>query len=173
MTAADPHASLTRPPESAGAPTSASQTVAVNAQAPDPGQAMPARTRNKAVAGLLGLVLGVFGLHRLYLGQRFWWLLPVLSLPLIGHFMRQIVWFRDPAFFAFAVLASIAWVQTMMICVMPSERFNARFNPQAAPATRGGGLAVVIAVVTLMVTTIVLMSALAIGLEDFFLSRGS
>ena len=34
--------------------------------------------RVKAVAGLLALLAGAIGAHRLYLGSRFWWIYPVV-----------------------------------------------------------------------------------------------
>ncbi len=130
------------------------------------------RPRNKAIAAALGLVAGVLGLHRLYLRQRGWWLLPALALPLIGHALRQPVWYREPTFFVFALIVLVAWLQTIILCLMPAERFNARFNPEA-PSVRGGVLAVVIAIVTLMLGSILAMSVLAIALEGLFVSSGT
>lgn len=132
-----------------------------------------AHHRNKLVAGLLGLLVGVTGLHRLYLGQRGWWLFPVLALPAIGHALRQPEWFREWTFFLFALLAVIAWAQTIIVCVMTAETFNARFNGGSASPMRGGGLAVVVAVIALMLGTTTLMAVMALALEGVFAVRGS
>lgn len=129
--------------------------------------------RHKLVAALSGLLLGPLGIHRLYLRQALWWLLPLIALPLIGYAMRQPVWFREPAFFGFALIVVIAWLQTIIICLMPLEKFNRRFNAGSVRKSSGGALPVLVAIIALMLATTLLMSVLALALEGFFMSRGS
>ena len=59
--------------------------------------------RHKALADLLASLTGALGLHRLYLGQRFWWLplaVTLMALPLIIGVDN---WYQTPAFFALMV----------------------------------------------------------------------
>ncbi len=136
---------------------------------PDPGEPV----RHKLVAALAGLLFGPLGIHRLYLRQALWWLLPIIALPLIGYAMRQPVWFREPAFFGFALIVVIAWLQTIIICLMPIEKFNRRFNAGSIRKSSGGALPVLVAIIALMLATTLLMSVLALALEGFFMSRTS
>lgn len=140
----------------------------------DPADPVPrSAVRHKLVAALAGLFLGPLGVHRLYLRQPFWWLLPLLTLPLIGHALRQSVWFREWSFHAFGAIVVIAWLQTIIICLMPLDRFNLRFNGSSVRKSSGGALPVLVAVVSLMLSTTLLMSILALALEGIFMARGS
>ncbi len=125
------------------------------------------------MAVLAGLFLAPLGVHRLYLRQSVWWLMPLLALPLIGYALRQPVWFREAAFYGFGLITVIGWVQTLIICLMPLEKFNRLFNAGSVRKSEGGALPVLVAIVTLMLATILLMTILALALEGFFMARGS
>ncbi len=145
-------------------------TVGITSAAP-PESERPARS--KLIAGLLGLLFGILGLHRRYLGQACWWLLPACALPLLGHVMREEVWFRAWSFHLLAVLVVAGWLQTIIICLMPAEKFNTRFNPAAPETRQAGTVPVLIAIIALMLGTTLLMTVMALALEGLFMARAS
>lgn len=147
-------------------------TIASNAVEPS-SQPKPGPVRSKLVAALLGLVFGTLGLHRRYLGQAYWWLMPVACLPLLGHAMREEVWFRAWSFHVLAVLVAISWLQTIIISLTPTEKFNARFNAGRTDVPQAGTVPVLIAIVALMLGTTLLMAVMALALEGIFMARGS
>lgn len=126
--------------------------------------------RSKWVAGLLGLITGSLGLHQLYLGRRYWWIYPVLFLPLIGTALRVEEWYREPTFFLAALVTLVALFNTIRVGLTPAEKWDPQFNAGVKQKTRGGTMAVVIAVVALMAGATLAMSVLAIALEGYFLS---
>jgi uncharacterized membrane protein YidH (DUF202 family) len=129
---------------------------------------MVRRFRSKVIAGLLGLVAGVFGAHRAYLGQRFAWLYPVLALPLLGHALREPVWWRESSAFALGLLLVVAWLETILIALMPVERWDARFNAGQTRQSQPSVWSVVTAIIALMIGTIVLMTVMALAFETWF-----
>lgn len=154
--------------------TSATPGSTVESNAPEPSSdAKSGPVRSKLVAALLGLVFGILGLHRRYLGQAYWWLLPAAALPLLGHAMREEVWFRAWSFHLLAVLIVISWLQTIIISLTPADKFNARFNAGRAGVSQAGTVPVLIAIVALMLGTTMLMAVMALALEGIFMARGS
>ena len=53
--------------------------------------------RSKTLAGALALIAGSVGAHRLYLGARWWWIYPLLSMPAMAIALRAEPWYRHPA----------------------------------------------------------------------------
>ena len=129
------------------------------------------RFRSKAVAGLLAVVAGVTGAHRLYLGSRFWWVYPVLALPPLGWALQAEEWFRHPGFFAAAAVQVAALLESIVFCLAPDERWDARWNPGSARRSASGWPAVLVAIAALTLGAILTMSVLAIALEGYFASR--
>jgi len=127
--------------------------------------------RVKAVAGLLAVVAGVTGAHRLYLGSRFWWVYPVLALPPLGWALQAEEWFRHPGFFAAAAVQVAALLESIVFCLAPDERWDARWNPGSARRSASGWPAVLVAIAALTLGAILTMSVLAIALEGYFASR--
>ena len=97
----------------------------------------------------------------------------MLCLPLIGHALRQPEYYREWSFYAFGLLTVIAWLQTIIICLMPLDEFNQRFNAEAVSQSKGGALPVLIAIVALLLGTTLLMAVLALAMEALFMSSGS
>lgn len=154
--------------------TSATSGSAAETNAPGPSSdAQSGPIRSKLVAALLGLVFGILGLHRRYLGQAYWWFLPVAALPLLGHAMREEVWFRAWSFHLLAVLIVVSWLQTIIISLTPADKFNARFNAGRSGVSQAGTLPVLVAILALMLGTTLLMAVMALALEGIFLARGS
>ncbi|HZA95442.1 MAG TPA: hypothetical protein VE421_04835 [Burkholderiaceae bacterium] len=124
--------------------------------------------RHKAVAALLASLTGAVGLNRLYLGQPFWWLplgITLIALPLILGVQN---WYQTPAFFVLMVPVVAGFIQALVIALMPDERFDARFNPTHARRNRSGWDAVVVAVVSLFVGAVVLMTTIALLTQTYF-----
>ncbi|MEZ5649235.1 MAG: TM2 domain-containing protein [Burkholderiaceae bacterium] len=129
---------------------------------------MAQRFRSKVVAGFLGLFFGILGAHRAYLGKPLAWLYPVLALPLVGHALRAHEWWREPAAFAAGLLFVLAWLETILISLLPAERWDARYNTGLERHSQGSVWSVVIAALALVIGTIMLMSVMALGLETYF-----
>ncbi len=127
--------------------------------------------RVKWIAGLLALLGGVVGAHRLYLGLRVWWLYPLVALPALGWAARAEEWYREPGFFMAAVVALVGLVEAIVFCLTPDERWDARWNPGTSRSSSSGWAAVLIAIAALMLGAILMMSVLAIALEGYFAAR--
>lgn len=120
---------------------------------------------------MLGLLTGSIGLHRLYLGLPRWWLYGLIFVPLMTISLESEEWFREPAFFVASVVTLYALFETIRYGLTPAEQWDERFNDHLAQKTRGGALAVVIAVIALMAAAILAMSVLAIFLEGLFVAQ--
>jgi hypothetical protein len=128
--------------------------------------------RSKTVAGALALVAGWAGAHRLYLGSRFWWLYPLFALPAMGLALAVggEHWYRHPGFFLAALVQLIAMFEAIGICLSPDPKWDARHNAGAEESSASGWPAVLIAIASLFLGALLLMSVLAIALEAYFLS---
>ena len=124
--------------------------------------------RHKALAALMASLTGALGLHRLYLGQSLWWLplgVTLIALPLIIGVEN---WYQTPAFFVLMVPVVAGFIQALFIALMPDERFDARFNPTQVKRNRSGWDAVLVAVATLFVGAVVLMTTIALLTQTYF-----
>lgn len=136
-------------------------------------------TKNKTLATWLAFVGGPLGLHRFYLhglGDMLGWLLPVptaLGLYGIQRVQRlgqddQLSWVLIPLLgFTIAGCALVA----ILYGLSTPERWNARFNPSAAPDAQGGrtGWPTIFGIAaSLMVGATVLMASLAFSFQHYF-----
>ncbi len=80
--------------------------------------------RNKTVAGMLALVLGIFGVHRFYLGRRFQGILHMF----IFFFTFIITIEENPDFPLFFIPALVGFVDAVLLFAMPQEEFDERYN---------------------------------------------
>jgi hypothetical protein len=126
--------------------------------------------RSKAAAGALALFFGWAGAHRLYLGSRFWWLYPVFSLPAMGLALSigGEEWYRHPGFFVAALVTLVAMFESILICLTPDAKWDARRNTASASESASGWLVVLTAIAALMLGTTLMMSVMAIALEGYF-----
>lgn len=124
--------------------------------------------RHKAVAALLASVAGGLGLHRLYLGQPLWWVplgVTLIALPLligVGN------WYQTPAFFILMVPVIAGFIQALFLALMPDDRFDARFNVAQVRRNRSGWDAALVAVATLFIGAVVLMTTIALATQTYF-----
>nr|WP_295383651.1 NINE protein [Pseudoxanthomonas sp.] len=124
--------------------------------------------RSKTVAGALALFAGFTGAHRLYLGARWWWAYPLLSLPAMGMALRADPWFRHPGFFFATIVVLVAMLEAIVFCLAPDAKWDARRNPGSARRSASGWMAVLVAIAALMLGVTLMMSVLAIALETWF-----
>jgi len=124
--------------------------------------------RHKAFSALLASLTGALGLHRLYLGQRLWWVplaVTLIALPLVIGIDH---WYQTPAFFVLMVPVIAGFIHALVLALMPDERFDARFNAAQSRRNRSGWDAVLIAVATLLVGAVVLMTTIALLTQTYF-----
>lgn len=126
------------------------------------------RFRHKALAALLAAVTGALGLNRVYLGQGLWWLplgITVGALPLLIGVRN---WYQTPAFFVAMLPVVAGFLQALVLALMPDEKFDARFNRGSERRNRSGWDAVLVAIASLAVGTIVLMSTLSLLFQTYY-----
>ena len=81
--------------------------------------------KKKKVAGILALLLGTFGLHRFYLGQRFKGVLYLIAFG-IGIIATAESGGGAPMF----LLVTLAgFINAILFFVMPTEEFDKKYNP--------------------------------------------
>ena len=145
--------------------------------------------KNKTVAAWLAFLGGPLGLHRFYLhglGDMLGWLLPIpTALGLYGVQRVQQYGLDDPWSWVLIPLAGFTiagcdfshrfwWTLPLTAIVfglMPPGRWNARYNPRAAPdaaSGRTGWLTVGAVVVSLLIGTTVLMSSIVFSFQRYF-----
>ena len=96
--------------------------------------------KKKNVAGILALLLGIFGLHRFYLGQKALGLIH-LGAFFIGLAISILSPWDDPSLF-FAIPAIVGFIDAILFFVMPQLDFDKKYNAglvweqQTVPATQ-------------------------------------
>lgn len=129
----------------------------------------PARFRSRLVAGLLAFLVGFSGAHRRYLGARWWPVYPLIALPAIGFALRAEPWYRHPGFFVASLVVVAAMLEAILFSITPDERWDARYNAQAARRSQGGWPNVFVAIAALLIGATLLMAVMALAFETMFL----
>ncbi len=124
--------------------------------------------RHKALAALLAAATGALGLNRLYLGQGLWWLPLGITLGALPFVIGHSNWYQTPAFFVLMAPVIAGFIQALVIALMPDGQFDERFNAGQTRRNRSGWDAVLIAVASLMVGAIVLMTTIALLTQTYF-----
>ncbi|MBK6950371.1 MAG: NINE protein [Haliscomenobacter sp.] len=78
--------------------------------------------KNKIVAGFLALFFGIFGVHRFYLGRRFW---GVMHMLLFFFTLALTIDHEGPFIIAPAILG---FIDAILLFAMPVEDFDDRYN---------------------------------------------
>lgn len=135
--------------------------------------------KNKTLAAWLAFVGGPLGLHRFYLlgrGDLLGWLLPLPTVLGLYGIVRvqqnglddQWSWVLIPLLgFTMAGCA----LNAIVYGLMAPEKWNARFNPSAAPDAAPGQthwLTIGVIALALLVGTTVLMSSIAFSFQRYF-----
>ncbi len=144
----------------------------------EPATAPRGSYRSKTLAAWLALLLGAWGLHRIYLhgaGDKWAWLhVPISAAGLLGvQRMRDmgqddhLAWLLIPLL---GLMLSQAMLCAIVYALTPDEKWHARHNPSAAPAAWPSSAwgAVFAAVVGLLVGGTVLMGTIAFSGQKFF-----
>jgi hypothetical protein len=135
--------------------------------------------KSKTLAAWLAFLGGPFGLHRFYLrglGDLLGWMLPIpTALGIYGMQRVQRFGLDDQASWVLIPLLGFTVAGCALTAIlyglMTPERWNARFNPQAAPDAPAGGTrwATIGAVVlSLLVGTTVLMASIVFSFQRYF-----
>jgi len=117
--------------------------------------------KSKVLAGLLAFYGGWFGAHWYYLGRRRPWLLTLLAVVMIGIALQSPVWWDSPAFFVVFIPAVAGFIEALVLCLMPDEKFDARYNPGYQRARHTGWGPVLVAISGLLLGTILTLFGLA------------
>ena len=127
--------------------------------------------KSKTLAGLLAMLLGPLGAHRLYLGSKWWWLYP-LCIPFFILSFESKKWFQETVFFIgmIAVIASL--LEAIIISLTPDETWDLRFNSHSKHHSENGWSCVLIAVISLLIGATVLITTLALMFQTYFESQG-
>src|SRR5262249_8581039 len=123
---------------------------------------------HKALAALLAFVGGGFGAHRVYLGQRLWWLPLSVTLVMIPLLIGVRNWYQTPAFFVLMVPIIAGFVEALVIALTQDAKFDQRFNAGSERTNQRGWDAVLVAIAALMVGTAILMATIALLFQTYF-----
>lgn len=130
--------------------------------------AAQAAFRSKSLAGLLALLAGTLGAHRMYLGARWWWIYPTIAMPALGLALASDDWIRHPAFFVALLVFVGTALEAILISLSRDEHWDARWNAGLEQRSNSRWGPVLVAIAALMLGATALMSFLAIALETYF-----
>lgn len=135
--------------------------------------------KNKTLAAWLAFLGGPLGLHRFYLhglGDWLGWLLPIPSALGLYGIERVFEYGQDDTLSWLLIpllgftIAGCA-LQAILFGLATPEKWNARYNPQAAPdatAGRTGWLTIGAIATALLVGAAVLMASIAFSFQRYF-----
>ncbi len=124
-------------------------------------QAEPFGIRSKVVAGLLSFYGGWFGAHWYYLGRPYakWLTFTVVACLLLAS--QAPVWWDTPMLFVVFIPAIAGFIESLVLCLMSDERFDARYNPGYVRIKHTGWGPVLVAITGLLMGTILTLFAIA------------
>ena len=135
--------------------------------------------KNKTVAAWLAFLGGPLGLHRFYLHgltDLIGWLLPIpTALGLYG--IQRVQQFGQDDAWSWMLIPLLGFniaacaLNGIIYALMTPEKWNARFNPQAAADAEPGRtnwVTIGAIVVSLMVGTAILMASIAFSFQRYF-----
>lgn len=89
---------------------------------------------NKYAAGILGILLGGFGVHRFYLGQHFWGIVRFLAFVVLLIITTE-TYYSDVPGILMGMLFLSAFIEGLIFMVMPQERFDKKYNKLQSQVT--------------------------------------
>ena len=137
------------------------------------------RMKNKTVAAWLTFLGGPLGLHRFYLhglGDMLGWLLPIpTALGIYG--IQRVQQFGQDDHYSWMLIPLLGFtvagcaLRAILYGLMTPEKWNARFNPTAAPEAAPGRtnwFTIFAIAASLMIGTAVLMASIAFSFQRYF-----
>jgi hypothetical protein len=135
--------------------------------------------KNKTIAVWVTLLTGPLGLHRLYVSGRFDWLSWAFLIPTLtgayGVLRAREIGLDDHLSWALIPWIGLSVAVSSLLAIvyglMESEKWNARFNPQAQDedrAGRSGWLTIAGVVIALLLGATVLLSSIAFSFQRYF-----
>lgn len=128
--------------------------------------------RSRTVAAVLAMFAGALGAHHFYLGRRYWWAYPLITMPLLGIALRFDEWYRQWPFFVAALVTVVSLGEAIRIALTSDEVWDARHNQGSAMRSHNGLGAVLVAIGSLMLAALLGMSVLALMFEGIFTPAG-
>jgi hypothetical protein len=137
-----------------------------------------ARRKSKTVAAWLALLLGCFGIHRLYLygwRDRLAWAYPwptlaglygIQRMDLLGQDDR-LSWLLIPML---GVMIVVATLSAIIYGLKSDEKWDAQHNPGLAPSENGWG-AIIAVIASLLIGGTCLMATIAFSAQRYFESQ--
>jgi len=140
--------------------------AAMNSSAQTPTPSHPAiarsgRFKNKAVAGLLAFLGGGVGAHWYYLRRPRPWLLGVLAVIMLTLASQAEVWWDTPAIFVLFIPILVGFIEAIVLCLTPDEKFDARHNPGLVRQSPSGWPPVLVASFGLLLGTVLMLFGIA------------
>lgn len=132
----------------------------------------PVPHRSKVTAAWLACLLGVFGAHWWYIGRRGAWMVTAFSVLMLVLTQFYPVWWDNPAFLVLIVPICDGFIEALIFALRPDEKFDAKYNPGSAIATRTGWNAVIAAIVTTFVGGIITMFGIALIVVHVYTAMG-
>jgi hypothetical protein len=130
------------------------------------------RRRTKVTAGLLACFFGWFGAHWLYLGRRRAWLVVAFAVACLGLSLRYPVWYDNPAFFLLFVPMIDGFIEGVVLCLFPDEKFDRFYNPGLPPSAKTGWGPVLVALLSTLMGAVLSMFAIAMVVMHVYISMG-
>jgi len=86
--------------------------------------------KSKKIASILALTLGLVGVHRFYLGKKFWGIV-----NFAGFFLSMLILIEEGFPWFLIAIGMLSIVESVLFSVMPQQEFDAKYNA-GLPSTR-------------------------------------
>jgi hypothetical protein len=123
--------------------------------------------KSKPFAGLLAMLAGSLGAHRLYLVLPYWWMY-LLGIPFWVMAFQFRHWYQHPAFFVAMVPVIAGMLEAIIICLTPDAKWDERFNPGSSRKSANRWPPILVAIASLVVGTILMVTTLVLMFQTYF-----
>jgi hypothetical protein len=130
------------------------------------------RRRTKVSAGLLACFFGWFGAHWWYLGRRGAWLVSTFAVACLALSLRDPVWYDSPAFFLLFIPMTDGFIEGVVLCLFPDEKFDRLYNSELPPSAKTGWGPVLVALLSTLMGAVLSMFAIAMVVMHVYVAMG-